>query len=200
MSQSYSATCQIAKSGPLRNCYEISNTATFPSIHKAITALFESLKPKKTWALIAETLDLKEHTAKHRAANHTNYSVEEIQVLLQGDNGEEVLNLLMADAMPDWWRELRKTLELTRIRGEQAQLQQRALAIDNTPMARQDRRKMKRFIDADRTLSATRAEQETAAGLLLQNRNSVVAGAVAEAGRKIQAAGVTRAAVGGRPR
>ncbi|MDB5652939.1 MAG: hypothetical protein JWQ94_552 [Tardiphaga sp.] len=201
MSQAYPSTVQIAKSGPGNNCYGISKTATFPTIHRAVTDFFERLQPKKTWALIAETLHLKEHTAKHRAANHTVYSVEELQVLLHGANGREVLDLLMASAspIPEWWTEWCKTWELTAIRGEQAQLQQRALALDNTPMDRPARRKLKRFIDADRHLSATRAEKETAVGLLAANAGRGRAGAMDAAAAQAQAASNGRAA-GGRGR
>jgi hypothetical protein len=198
MPRAYPATGQIAKSGSLRNGYEISNSATFPTIHKAVTALFDRLKPKKTWALIAETLHLKEHTAKHRAANHTGYSVEEIQILLHGDNGRQVLDLLMESAspIPEWWTEWCKTWELTAIRSEQALLQQRALALDNTPMDRPARRKLKRFVDADRHLSATRAEKETAVGLLAANAGRGRAGAMDAAAAKAES---SRAA-GGRGR
>ncbi len=201
MTQAYPSTVQIAKSGSSKNCYDLSKTATFPTIHAAITTFFERLKPKKTWALIAETLNLKEHTAKHRAANHTVYSVEEIQILLHGDNGREVLDLLMATSspIPEWWTDLLKTWELTAIRSEQALLQQRALALDNTPMDRPARRKLKRFVDADRHLSATRAEKETAVGLLAANAGRGSGGAVAAAAAQAQAASTTRTA-GGRGR
>ena len=201
MTQAYPSTGQITKSVPGQNCYGISKTATFPAIHRAVTDFFERLQPKKTWALIAETLHLKEHTAKHRAANHTVYSVEEIQILLHGDNGREVLDMLMASAspVPQWWTDWCKTWELTAIRAEQAQLQQRAMALDNTPMDRPARRKLKRFVDADRHLSATRAEKETAMGLLAANAGRGSGGAVAAAAAQAQAAGTSRAA-GGRGR
>jgi hypothetical protein len=201
MTQAYPSTAQIAKSAPGKNCYGISKTATFPVIHNAITAFFERLQPKKTWALIAETLHLKEHTAKHRAANHTVYSVEEIQLLLHGDNGREVLDLLMATAspIPEWWVEWSKTWELTAIRGEQARLQQRALALDNTPMDKPARRKLKRFADADRNISAIRAEKETAIGVLVANAGRGSGGAVVASTTQAQAAVGARTA-GGRGR
>ena len=194
MTQAYPSTVQITKSAPGQNCYGISKTATFPAIHRAVTDFFERLQPKKTWALIAKTLQLKEHTAKHRAANHTVYSVEEIQILLHGDNGREVLDMLMESAspIPEWWTEWCKTWELTAIRSEQALLQQRALALDNTPMDRPARRKLKRFVDADRNLSATRAEKETAVGLLAANAGRGRAGAMDAAAAKVQAAGARR--------
>jgi hypothetical protein len=189
MSEAYSATGQTAKSGPRENRYEISEIDTFPTIHEMITALFERVQPKKTWALIAKTLGLKEHTAKHRAANHTSYSIEELQMILHGDNGREALDLLMKTAapVPQWWRDWCDTWELTAIRCEQALLQQRALRLDNTTMDLPSRRKLKRFVDADRNLSATRAEKETVLGILHQDRNRAVAGAVVATAGQAQA-------------
>lgn len=189
MSEAYSATGQTAKSGPRENCCDISEIDTFSTIHQTITALFERIQPKKTWALIAKTLGLKEHTAKHRAANHTSYSVEEIQLLLYGDNGDEVLDLLMerADPAPRWWKEHRTTRTLTRARVAQAEWQQAILSLDNIPMDPPTRRKLKKVHDADRTLTAARAEKELAVGLLHQNQSRAVAGGVATAAEKAQA-------------
>lgn len=201
MTQAFAATGRNAKNGVRENCSEISNFATFSTIHESLTGFFERLKPKKTWALIADTLRLGEHTAKHRAANHTSYSIEELQILLHSDNGREILDLLMASAspVPTWWTEWCKTWELTAIRREQALLQQRALALDNTPMDRPARRKLKAFADADRNISAIRAEQETAQGLRHQDLDRAVDRSVvaAAAKTKIPAAGMR---AGGRGR
>ena len=201
MTQAYPSTTQIAKSVPRKIGCEISKIATFPAIHHAITAFFERIQPKKTWALIAETLSLKEHTAKHRAANHTSYSVEELQTLLHGEDGAEVLDLLMRSAspIPQWWSEYLDTRKLTRARVLQAEAQQLVMSLDNSPMEQPTRRKIKRFTDADRNLSAARAEKELAVGLLHQNEDRapdrVVAAAAAKT--KIAAAGMR---AGGRGR
>jgi hypothetical protein len=199
MTQAFAGTGRNAKNTPIQNGYDFDASCSVSNVHAAVTAIFIRLQPRKTWALIAETLRIGEHTAKHRAANHRDYTVEEIRLLLQSENGQEVLDILMADAEPRWWRDIRKTIELTRIRAEQAQLQQRAMALDNAPMARQDRRKMKRVIDADRNLSAARAEQETALGILLQNGNGAVVSPMAATAvkAKIPAAGMR---AGGRGR
>lgn len=194
MTQAFAASGRNAKNGVSENCSDISNIATFPTIHESLTAFFERLKPKKTWALIAATLGLKEHTAKHRAANHTSYSIEELQVLLHGNDGREILDLLMetASPIPDWWVQWCKTWELSAIRAEQSRLQQRAMALDNTPMDRPARRKLKAFADADRNISAIRAEKETAEGLLHQDVSRAVDRSVvaATAKAKIPAAGM----------
>lgn len=169
------------------------------SLHEAVTAFFIRLRPLKTWGLIQETLGLKEHAAKHRAANHRDYSAEEIRVLLQSDRGDEILEIIMADAEPAWWKGLKLNLEASRALAAQAQWQQTFLSLDNTPIDQPTRRKLKKVADADRAHSASVNATTVSAGLLHQDRARAVAGAVAETARKAQAAGTGRAA-GGRGR
>lgn len=199
MNEAYASMSGSAKTGGAETCTAFPESCTISPLQIAVTEFIKAHNPRKAWLFVANAFGLGERSAKHRLAGSARYSAEEIQILLQGENGQDVLDILMADAEPRWWRSVRTTIELANIRADQAQLQQRAMALDNTPMARQDRRKMKRFIDADRNLSATRAEQETAVGLLLQNGDRAVAGSVAPAAikGKIPAAGMR---AGGRGR
>lgn len=199
MNEAYASMVGSAKTGGAETCTAFPDSCTVSPLQAALTDLIRAFNPQKTWTFVADLFGLKERSAKHRLSNSVNYTIEELQLLIQGEDGLAYLEALMAEAQPRWWRDLRKTIELSRIRGEQALLQQRAMALDNTPMARQDRRKMKRVIDADRNLSAARAEQETAVGLLLQNGDRAVAGSVAPAAikAKIPAAGMR---AGGRGR
>ncbi|WP_398479256.1 hypothetical protein [Tardiphaga sp.] len=200
MTEAYASMSGSAKPGGAETCTVFPESCTVSPLQAALTDLIRAFNPQKTWTFVADLFGLRERSAKHRLSNSVNYTIEELQLLIQGEDGLAYLEALMAEAQPRWWLDLRKTIELSRIRGEQALLQQRAMALDNTPMARQDRRKMKRVIDADRNLSAARAEQETAVGILLQNSNGPVVGAMAPAAvkGKIQAAGMQRA--GGRGR
>ncbi|MGM5033506.1 hypothetical protein [Tardiphaga sp. 803_E3_N1_3] len=192
MQQAYATSGQIAKSGATRNGYDLSETDTGPSIHQQITAFFKSLQPLKTWGLIADALGLREHAAKHRAANHRDYSIEELQVLLHSDSGAEILEMLMADAEPEWWRALKINLNLSKALAAQAQWQQTVMSLDATPIDRPTRRKLKKVINADRAFNAARAQKEVAAGLLHQNVNRPVDRVMAAtAGKaKIPAAGM----------
>jgi hypothetical protein len=192
MPRAYSATAAAANSGGAETCTGFPEKCTVSQLQIAVTKFIKDHQPKKTWTFVADLFGLRERSAKHRLANSVAYTAEEIQLLLHGDNGREVLDLLMADAKPDWWKEWCKTWELTAIRCEQAKLQQRALSLDNTTMDLPSRRKLKRFIDADRNLSATRAEKETLVGAMDSYRDRAVAGAVvATAGKtKIPAAGM----------
>ncbi len=198
MTQAFAATGQNAKNGVGGNGYEISETDTFSWIHGAITNFFVSLKPQKTWSLIADVLGLKEHAAKHRAANHRDYSIEELMVLLHSENGDEILTMLMDEAEPAWWRALKVNLNLSKALAAQAQWQQTVMSLDAAPLDQSSRKKIKRVMNADRAFSRARDEKTTAVGILHQNRDRTVAGPVAAAAvkGKIQAAGMQRA--GGR--
>ncbi|MEH2476224.1 hypothetical protein V1281_002607 [Nitrobacteraceae bacterium AZCC 2161] len=192
MTQAYSATGQIAKSEASQNGYRLSETDTFSWVHQRITEFFRGLKPHKTWWLISDVLGLKEHAAKHRASNHRDYSIEELMVLLHSDSGAEILELLMADAEPEWWRALRINLNLSKALAAQAEWQQTVLSLDSAPMDQPTRRKIKKVINADRAFNTARAEKEIAAGFLHQNLDRAVdRGLVATAAKtKISAAGM----------
>jgi len=192
MRQAYATTDQNGKSPPLQNGSELSVTDTFQFIHGAVTNIFKRIQPNKTWALIADTLGLGEHAAKHRAANHRDYSVEEIMVLLHQENGDEILELLMADAMPKWWQGLQASLTLSKAYAAQAAWHQSVMALDKQSMDAPTRRQFKKVRNADRKLTAARAAQELATGLLLQNQDRSLAGPVAAPAvkAKIPAAGM----------
>jgi hypothetical protein len=197
MAPAYSPTSTMGKSGPIQNGYGLSETDKVLTLHEEITAFFGRLRPTKTWGLIQEALGLKEHAARHRAACHRAYTPEEIRALLQSDRGDEILEIMMADAEPAWWKGLRLNLEASRALAAQAQWQQTFLSLDNTPIDQPTRRKLKKVADADRVHTASVAATTVSAGLLHQDRSRALAGAMAPA--KAQAASTGRTA-GGRGR
>ncbi len=196
MTQAFAGTGRNAKNGVSGNGYELSETDTFSWIHGALTDFFIALKPQKTWSLIADVLCLKEHAAKHRAANHRDYSIEELMVLLHSEHGDEILETLMADAEPAWWRALKVNLNLSKALAAQAQWQQTVMSLDAAPLDQSSRKKIKRVMNADRAFSRARDEKTTAVGVLHQDRDRAMAGAMA-AKAKIPAAGMR---AGGRGR
>lgn len=197
MREAYAASSQTSKSAPTQNGYGLSETDTGLSIHQRVTDWFKALQPLKTWALIADVLGLKEHAAKHRAACHRDYTVEEIILLLHSESGDEIFEMLMADAEPAWWRALRINLNLSRAVAAQAQWTQQVMSLDAAPMDQPARRKLQKVINADRAFNRARAEKELSAGLLHQNKGRAVAGAVAPTMEKTKAVSIIR---GGRGR
>lgn len=182
-------------------CTVRQKSCTVSALQAAVTEIIKFKNPagSKAWAYIADLFGIKERSAKSRLSNTVSYSIEELQALIHGEDGFEYFEALMAKAEPAWWCELRKTMELARIRGEQALLQQRVLQLDNQPMARQDRRTMKKVINADRKLSTTRAAQETAVGILLADASRSADRAMAPSAAKTEVS-TTGARAGGRGR
>lgn len=78
-------------------------------VQMAITNIIKAKRPygAKAWEFVAAIFGLKERAAKHRLANASSYTIEEVQALIRGDDGHEFLKAVMADAKPEWWEPLR---------------------------------------------------------------------------------------------
>lgn len=159
-------------------CTKFSEVCT---ISLAISELFRSLYPQKTWSVVADLLGLSERAAKYRMAATRPYTIAELRSLLQSEEGAEVLEILMEDSKPQWWRQLQKEIALCRARAHQERARQEVMKLDQEPLELRSRRQVKRFSDADRRLHANLAEQETAVGLLRADGARPVNRAVAQA-------------------
>lgn len=158
---------------------------TFPescTISQQISGLFRSKYPSKTWSVVAGLLGLSERAAKYRVAAARPYTVEELQAILQSDDGLEFLQMLMAESTPLWWLWLQKTIKLAQARRKQAEVQQEVLLLEtSTPVETGSKRRLKGIRDADRRLSTTIAEKETALGFLRPDAGRAPHRAVAQA-------------------
>lgn len=159
----------LSNSRGAKICTNRTKTCTVSRLQEAITELLYEQNPKKTWALVADLFGLKERAAKNRLSNTASYTIEELQLLFQGDNGAAYLDAMMADAEPAWWKAVRASIALSEARVLQDVARQRVLALDNAPLEQPIRRKIKRFADADRALNSARAEKELATGFLHQD-------------------------------
>jgi hypothetical protein len=171
---------ELSKIGGAETCTTRTKTCTVSRLQEAISELIYDHNPKKTWAFVADLFDLKERAAKHRLSNNSSYTIEELQLLFQGENGRAYLDAMMDGAEPAWWKAVRASIALSEARVLQAEAQQKVLSLDNAPLEQPTRRKIKRFVDADRNLNAARAEKELATGLLHQNAARAVDSRVAE--------------------
>lgn len=151
------------------------------SLQTGITKFFKSQQPRKTWALLADLLGVGERVAKHRLANTRSYTIEELQIMLQSDNGYEILELLMDESKPRWWAMLQETVTLARARHHQELARQQVLKLEAAPFEIPTRRKAKRIADADRQLSSSRSRKETALGFLLADSSGLAVGTMASA-------------------
>lgn len=153
-------------------------------IQRAITNILKDKEPRKTWALLMDLLwpriEMSERAAKHRVANTRSYSIEELQVLIQSDDGLTVLEALMDDAQPEWWKQLQKEISLCKARAHQALARQIVMEMEPVQIDVRSRRQLKRFSDADRRINSTMAEKETSVGLLRQDMGGAPDRAVAQ--------------------
>src|ERR1700722_5520640 len=118
MPQALAATPNCANYGGAKICTPKQKNCTPSNLQVSITNLIKTKFPAgtKAWAYLMDTFDLKERAAKHRLSNTVSYSIEELQALIQGDDGLAYFEALMADAAPKWWVNLQKSLKLSAAR------------------------------------------------------------------------------------
>jgi hypothetical protein len=198
MTQVYATAPRSPKSGGDKLGNVFPGLGIISPLQQAITNVFKSKQPLKTWALIANTLQVSERTAKHRVANARAYTIEELQVILQSEDGLDFLNVLMAQAEPRWWWWAQRVMAIAARRRQAAEIDQEILKLETSPLAEAGaRRRIRNDIDASTNVGAKLSRAETALGFLAPNADRGVRGAVAPA--QVQAAGTSRAA-GGRGR
>jgi hypothetical protein len=167
-----------ANSGGAKTCTDLPETCTVSSLQTALTNLIRAKNPNKTWAFVADLFGLKERAAKHRLANARAYTIEELQVLLQGEDGLSYLEILMADAEPVWWtwtKWVAQQAHLERVAADA--LQQRMQLESQMPMSTprlKDSRNVK-------NMRSNFSKAKAALGILHPDSNSPVDRAVAQA-------------------
>jgi hypothetical protein len=153
----------------------------------AISELLKLQNPRKTWAFIGDLFGLKERAAKHRlsAENPSSYTIEELQILFQSEDGLSYLTAMMADAEPQWWFWMKQVMAQSAKRRLAAEATQEALQIEaQLPPTAAARRLTKGSADASHKLSTAFARKETALGFLRPDAVRPVDRAVAQAKRR----------------
>lgn len=174
----------LANLGGAENCTNRTKTCTVSQLQADITDLLKRHFPHKTWALLADAFGLKERAAKHRLANNSSYTIEELQLLFQSEDGLDYLNAMMADAAPAWWVWWKQVMAQAEKRRIAAEATQEAMQLEaQLPPTAQARRLTKGNADATRKLNAAFARKETALGFLRPDADRVVRRSVAQAKR-----------------
>lgn len=147
-------------------------TCTESAASCTLTQAARSLYPSKTWAFLCDVLGIQERTAKHRLSGSRPYTVAELTILLQSEDGIDFLVAIMGDAQPRWWRWMQKVMTLAKVRRRQAEDQQEILKLETSSDVEVGaRRRIKGALNADRNLSAAIARAETAVGFQRPDRN-----------------------------
>lgn len=156
-----------ANAGGAETCTDFPVSCTIVSdLQAAITNIIRAKNPYKTWAFVADLFGLKERSAKHRLANTRVYTIEELQVLLQSEDGLDYLVALMADTEPKWWWWAKQVMAVAAIKRRRAEDEQEILRLETSAPAEVGaRRRIKGALDASRNLKAGIDRAETALGL-----------------------------------
>lgn len=191
MSERYAALAGSAKIGGAETCTVFPETCTVSPLQVAITDLIKAHNPKKTWGFVADAFGLRERSAKHRLSNSVSYTIEELQVLIQGEDGLEFLEALMADAEPRWWWWAKRVMAIAQRRKAAAEIDQEILTLETSSMAdARSRRRLKEDQHATQNVGAKLTRAETALGFLAPNSDRVAARAVVPPKSKVPAAGM----------
>jgi hypothetical protein len=155
----------FANSGSGASCTAHRDSCTVSAVNIAITNVLKSRFPQKTWAHLASILGLQERAAKYRVSNSRAYTVEELQLLIQSEDGLDFLVVLMADAEPKWWWWAKQVMTVASIKRRRAEDEQEILKLETSaPAETGARRRIKGALDANRTIKAGIDRAETALG------------------------------------
>lgn len=160
----------------------LSVSGSVSPLQAAVTDFFRVKQPRKTWGFLANLLDVTERVAKHRLANTRSYTIEELQTMLQSEDGFEVLQILMDGSQPKWWWWAKRVIATAERRRMAAELDQEILLLETSrPPDVHGRRRIKGDLDARTIQNNKFAQAETALGILYQDINRPADSPVAQA-------------------
>jgi hypothetical protein len=116
-----------AKTGTATHCGQGRNAFRFTD---SVVAAAQRLWPRKTAAELALRSGANVRTCEYWLASRTEMSADALTALLRSDAGLEVLEAVIGDAKPVWWKHFRKTIEMSRLRKSQDEARRRLEALE----------------------------------------------------------------------
>lgn len=86
--------------------------------------------PAKTAANMASLTGLQMRACEYFLSRKTSLSSDAVVAFLQSEEGLIALEALMGDARPEWWKALKRAIEIEKIKAEKAALQKRLDALE----------------------------------------------------------------------
>ncbi|MDB5552817.1 MAG: hypothetical protein JWL86_2801 [Rhizobium sp.] len=158
------------------------NSGTVSVLHETITDYMKTRFPRKTWGFLANLIGSTERVAKHRLSNARSYTIDELQMMLQSEDGFDVLQILMEGSQPKWWWWAKRVIATADRRRQAAELDQEILLLETSrPADVSGRRRIKGDLDAQSIQNRKFAQAETALGFLHQDVDRGPHRAVAQA-------------------
>lgn len=146
------------------------NSGTVSVLHETITDYMKTRFPRKTWGFLATLIGSTERVAKHRLSNARSYTIDELQMMLQSEDGFDVLRILMEGSQPKWWWWAKRVIATADRRRQAAELDQEILLLETSrPADVSGRRRIKGDLDAQSIQNRKFAQAETALGFLHQD-------------------------------
>lgn len=111
-----------ANSGTARPC---SGSEAPRQTNSIVMRVARSLWPTKTALELARHTEASERLCRYWLANRYSLSADDLAALLRTDHGLSVLEAVMGDARPKWWRRFKRASSLAALRQEQAEHQKK---------------------------------------------------------------------------
>lgn len=170
MTTSSVTTCELSNSRGAKTGSKNPILGIVSPLHEAITDLLKSRQPLKTWGFLANLIGCTERVAKHRLSNARSFTIEELQMMLQSEDGFEVLQILMDGSQPKWWWWAQRVIATAARRRQAAELDQEILLLETSrPADVSGRRRIKGDLDAQSISNRKFAQAETSLGFLHQD-------------------------------
>lgn len=101
-----------------------------PSVTRGFLSSLLRLWPSKPDIELSARIGLSDRTCREILAGRAKLSLEALAALLRTDDGLSVLEALMGDARPKWWRKFRRSVELADLRLQQEDTRKRLEALE----------------------------------------------------------------------
>lgn len=122
MQRSSSDAAGIANSIPETDC---GRTRTELRLTDKVMRTAQTLWPRKTAAELSVRTGTGVRACEYWLSRRSAMSAEALAALLRSESGLEILEAIIGDAKPIWWRQFARTIELSRLRKAQDEARRR---------------------------------------------------------------------------
>jgi hypothetical protein len=96
----------------------------------AVMAVVQAIWPRKTAAELVVRTGRSERMCQYWLSRKYDLSVDDLAALLRSDEGLQILEALMGDKRPAWWRGFRRQVEIAELRRRTEQSRRRLEALE----------------------------------------------------------------------
>src|SRR4051812_20169270 len=112
-------TAKNAKTGAERTFRE--NGKTLPT-NSVVMRVVQSLWPKKADMVLADKTGASDRLCRYWIENKYSLGADHLAALLRSDEGFQILEAVIGDARPVWWRSFKRSVRRAELRRQQAEI------------------------------------------------------------------------------